>query len=249
MAKISVFMVKLNRKILRKVILMIGFPPKGNSIKEQVLNNIIDKIQYLKLLPGEKIDENALDSEIGASRTPRREAMMLLEMEGLVNVYPQKGTYVTLIDLNVIKEIIYLRLTLELRIFSELADKGIKTTPYVEKYLLMQEFYAKSDELIEFIKNDYLFHRELFHLAGHEELWNMIEGKLIHTTRFRILGWTIHKQAFKDILIEHKKIVTCIDSQNYNGLKTALITHHDYDLKKYADILLKEKSEYFKHNK
>ena len=224
---------------------MIGFPPKGNSIKERVLDNIINKIQYLQLLPGERIDENALDSEIGASRTPRREAMMLLEMEGLVNIYPQKGTFVALIDLNLIKEIIYLRFTLENRVFTELAANRIKVTPNIEKFLLIQELAVKNNDFVEFVKNDYLFHRELFRMAGHIEVWNMIEGKLIHCTRFRILGWKTFNDEFHLTLSEHKKIVKCIESENLSELTSTLINHHDYDLKRYANRLVENNPEYF----
>ncbi|MCJ7855625.1 GntR family transcriptional regulator [Lachnospiraceae bacterium NSJ-143] len=224
---------------------MIGFPPKGNSVKEKVLNNIIDKIQYLELAPGEIINENSFEGDIGASRTPRREAMMLLEMEGLVNIYPQKGTYVALIDLKLIREIIYLRLTLETKIFTELAEMKTPVMQYVEKFLLIQELSAKNNDFVEFVKNDYLFHRELFKLAGHIEVWNIIEGKLIHCTRFRVLGWKTVREEFNLMLSEHKKISESIESGNIESLKSVLESHHDYNLKRYADILIKNNPEFF----
>lgn len=224
---------------------MTGFPPRGNSIKERVLSSITDKIQYLELMPGDRINENTIEKEIGASRTPRREAMMLLEVEGLVNIYPQKGTFVSLIDLNLIKEIIYLRFSVENRVFSDLALSSMPASSDVEKYLLIQELAVKNNDLIEFIKNDYLFHKELFRLGGHLEVWNMIEGKLIHCTRFRMLGWKTFHDEFELTFEEHKKLVEYIKSGNINELSLTLTHHHDYELKRYADRLLKKYPDFF----
>ncbi len=224
---------------------MIGFSTKGNSIKDKVFNNIINKIQYLELTPGERIDENTIEEEIGASRTPRREAMMLLESEGLVNISPQKGTFVSLIDLYLIKEILYLRFTIENRVFNELAQKGIENINNIEKFLLMQELAVKNNDFVEFVKNDYLFHQELFNIAGHIEVWKMIEGRLIHCTRFRILGWKTYNNEFNQTLMEHKKIIEYIKTKNSEGLTETLTAHHDYDLKRYASKLLKSMPEYF----
>ena len=227
---------------------MTGFPPRGNSIKEKVLSSITDKIQYLELMPGERIDENTIEKEIGASRTPRREAMMLLEVEGLVNIYPQKGTFVSLIDLNLIREIIYLRFSVENRVFSDLALSNLPVSSDVEKYLLIQELAVKNNDFIEFIKNDYLFHKELFRLGGHLEVWNMIEGKLIHCTRFRILGWKTFHDEFELTLEEHKKLIEYIKSGNIDELSQTLTHHHDYELKRYADKLVEKFPDFFTSN-
>ena len=71
---------------------MTAFTSQVSSIKDQVYSIIRDKIVYLELRPGERIDENSIAGLVGASRTPRREAMMMLEIDGDVNIYPQKGT-------------------------------------------------------------------------------------------------------------------------------------------------------------
>ena len=224
---------------------MTTFTSQVSSIKDQVYNIIRDKIVYLELRPGERIDENSITGLVGASRTPRREAMMMLEMDGYVNIYPQKGTYVSLIDLNLIREIIYMRYCLELNIFSELASKAVPVIPSVEKYLVMQEYAFKSRDFPEYIDNDYTFHEKLFELAGHRQIWNMIESKLHLTTRFRILGWQSCPEEFKSTIDEHRHIAECIEKNDIEDIKNTLSLHHDVSLSRYYEFLHNSNPEYF----
>ena len=224
---------------------MAVFTSQVSSIKDQVYNIIRDKIVYLELKPGERIDENSIAGLVGASRTPRREAMMMLEMDGYVNIYPQKGTYVSLIDLNLIKEIIYMRYCLELNIFSELAEKEAQIMPSVEKYLVMQEYAFKSRDFPEYIENDYDFHKKLFELAGHQQIWNIIESKLHLSTRFRILGWQSCPDEFKSTIDEHRHIAEYIEKRDLDKLKATLSIHHDVSLSRYYEFLLHSNPEYF----
>lgn len=227
---------------------MVAFTSKVNSIKDQVYNIIRDKIIYLELLPGERIDENSIMGLVGASRTPRREAMMMLEMDGYVNIYPQKGTFVSLIDLNLIREIIYMRYCLEINVFSELAEKKIPVMNSVEKYLVMQEYAFKSHDFPEYVENDYAFHEKLFELAGHSQVWAMIAAKLHLSTRFRIAGWKSCPDEFKNTIKEHRQIVEYIETPDLARLKETLSIHHDVSLSRYSEFLLNVKPEYFVNN-
>lgn len=224
------------------------FSPQINSIKDQVYSIIRDKIVYLELLPGERIDENSIAGLVGASRTPRREAMMMLEMDGYVNIYPQKGTYVSLIDLNLIREIIYMRYCLEINVFSELAAKKTPVMSHVEKYLVMQEYAFNSLDFPEYVENDYAFHKKLFELAGHSQIWAIIENKLHLSTRFRITGWQTCPQEFKSTISEHRQIAECIEKNDTIALRDILSKHHDVSLSRYSEFLLNTKPEYFINN-
>lgn len=226
---------------------MSAFSTRVNSIKDQVYNIIRDKIVYLELKPGEKIDENSITGLVGASRTPRREAMMMLEMDGYVKIYPQKGTYVSLIDLNLIREIIYTRYCLETNVFSELAKKKVSITPYIEKYLVLQEISFRENDFPEYINNDYGFHEKLFDLAGHSITWEIIKSKLHHTTRFRILGWKSVPDEFASTIQEHKEIVKYIEEGDVDNLKKILLRHHDISLSRYSAFLTDLNPQYFVH--
>ena len=81
--------------------------------REYVLRVLKDNIVRLELEPGSRISENELAAEIGVSRTPVREALIELSKSKIVEIYPQKGSYVSLIDWDLVEEAQFMRLTLE----------------------------------------------------------------------------------------------------------------------------------------
>ena len=64
-------------------------------LRDVVFNTLRKAILKGELKPGERLMEIALAERLGVSRTPVREAMRKLELEGLVNIVPNKGAYVT----------------------------------------------------------------------------------------------------------------------------------------------------------
>lgn len=224
---------------------MLSITNRGNTVKQKILNTITDRIQYVQLKPGESINENIIADELGVSRTPVREALLLLARERLVEIYPQRGTYVAKVDLNLVKEMIYLRLTLESKVLNELALKKASIFPHVEKTIYMQELAIKNSDTSEYMKYDYRFHKELFELAGHSEIWNAIERTLLHCTRFRMLGWRSSEEELKYTFKEHKSIIESIEKGKTEQLQKTLEVHHDCNLKRYADKIIKENEDYF----
>lgn len=223
---------------------MLAATSRGN-VKQKVLDTITDWIQYVQLKPGDVINENALAEKLGVSRTPIREAVLLLAGERLVDVYPQRGTYVARVDLNLVKELIYLRLTVESRVLKELAEKKPSVFPVVEKTLYMQELAIKNGNTSEYVKYDYQFHKELFYLAGHSEIWYAIERNLMHCTRFRVLGWLSVESEIKRTMQEHRDIAHYLEKGDGKSLEKVLEVHHDSNLKRYADKIVRENEDYF----
>ena len=72
-----------------------------------------DRLIDLSIAPGDPIDEDALTRELGVGRTPVREAVRRLVLEGLVVVYPRRGTFATAINLTSLSDITDVRLQLE----------------------------------------------------------------------------------------------------------------------------------------
>ena len=72
---------------------------RKKTSKQEVLRILRDRILYLELKPGASISDMELAEELEVSRTPIREALLLLSQEHLVNIYPQSGTFVAPIDL------------------------------------------------------------------------------------------------------------------------------------------------------
>lgn len=86
---------------------------RKNSLKEQVITAIRDAIIEGKFRPGEKIPEQELAEQLGVSRTPIREAIHILEQQGLVQIVPKSGTFVAVVDPEEIQDSLYTRIALE----------------------------------------------------------------------------------------------------------------------------------------
>ncbi len=86
---------------------------RKNSLKEQVIDAIRDAIIEGKFKPGEKIPEQELAEQLGVSRTPIREAIHILEQQGLVLIVPKSGTFVAEVDPDEVRDSLYTRIAME----------------------------------------------------------------------------------------------------------------------------------------
>jgi len=86
---------------------------RKNSLKEQVIDAIRNAIIEGKFKPGEKIPEQELAEQLGVSRTPIREAIHILEQQGLVVIVPKSGTFVAEVDPAEVQDSLYTRIALE----------------------------------------------------------------------------------------------------------------------------------------
>ncbi|MCD8036433.1 MAG: GntR family transcriptional regulator [Clostridiales bacterium] len=198
----------------------------------------------MELKPGESILDMELAKELEVSRTPVREALLFLKEANFIDIYPQSGTFVSLIDINLIREVIYLRHIIECELLLNLPDEKTNIAGRVERYIVLQELAVKEGNHKEYVKNDHLFHRELFDIAGHRRSWDLMQSQYIHTIRFHMLDFYHSNTVFATSLQEHKEIVACIESRDKKSLKELLDIHHDCELRT-ADILKAEYPTYF----
>ena len=82
-------------------------------IKEAIIEDIRELILTGQLAPDDVIHESELTNRFGTSRSPVREALMHLEQEGLVNIVPKKGTVISRIDVNQLRQALFIRTALE----------------------------------------------------------------------------------------------------------------------------------------
>ena len=89
------------------------------SASEYVYNQLKEEIMFLELLPGQSIIEVDTSKRFNVSRTPVRAAFNRLESEGLVLIKPKYGSFVTLIDIDEISDLMYMREKLELAVLMD----------------------------------------------------------------------------------------------------------------------------------
>lgn len=216
-----------------------------NANKLNVYHTLKNAIQFLELKPGTQIVEADLSAELGVSRTPIREALMRLSDELLVEIYPQRGTYVSKIDLSLSKEMAYMRHVLETEIFSKLCEEKANIQDAVEDKLYLMSLALKRNDPIEYIRNDAEFHRAIFSYAGHEMIWNTISNTRAHYVRTLVLDMSLPNSLRKSYQA-HKKIVQCIQNGDKDGLLELLEDHHDYKLTPMDEKIKAAYPDYFK---
>ena len=198
--------------------------------KQDVLNILRDRILYLELPPGTPISDMELARELEVSRTPVREALILLNQEHLVNIYPQSGTFVAPLDLELIREIVYIRHVVECDVLLRLAEQRVTMTREILHSIRLQKLAVQENDQKEYVKNDHEFHRQLFAMGGHGRSWELIRAQYMHTTRFHMLDFQHSNTVFNTSLNEHLEIIACLESGNRPELLRLLTIHHDCDL-------------------
>ncbi len=153
----------------------------------------------LELPPGAPLSENELAAALGVSRTPVRESLILLSQEGLVQVFPKVGSFVSRVDPERVADAQFLREAVEL---ASLEDVPAYPDPVVVADLrdnLALQQQADGD-LERFFQLDEQFHHGLLRLAGHERTWPTVVAAKGHLDRARRLG--LHENSSTQIFVD-----------------------------------------------
>ncbi len=214
-------------------------------LKEVIYMEVKNKILNLEYKPGQMISETEISELLNVSRTPVREVFIRLSYEKLIDIYPQKGTFVSLVDLSYVKESVYMRNLLECQIASEIIDSGMKDLPVeIKKNIRLQKDLVENEGNIEeFLELDNDFHKVIFKAVNHETIWDIISTTRIHYNRFRLL--TMYEpEMLNRVFQEHFDIMTKIEKGDKTGCNALLKKHH-YNGLQHADILKEKYPGYF----
>ncbi len=169
-------------------------PPRkvGENNKEYAHRVLRKNIMNLYLKPGEILNEPALAGALEMSRTPVHEAIAALHEDWLIDIYPQKGTRVSRIDPNLVKEGYQARLLLEGSILREGAGKfgrdqiqEMLNCIYRQDELQLDEPIPEKVDL--FLELDDEFHHLMYVYSGKVHTWQAIRGLVAHYDRLRYL--------------------------------------------------------------
>lgn len=200
----------------------------------QVYHQLRDEILHLELPPGTSIGEIETAARFQTSRTPVRDAFKILELEGLLEIRPHIGTFVSLIDLRAVSDILYMRCTLEQSILQELSQTLNKSQEYKICLLLQkQKELLESDIPIEelgrtFIVHDNEFHYSLYELAGKKNISLFYSAINSQYERFRTFINLGGKDELYRLDHEHNQMWECIVNKDIDKLNDC-ISHHLYD--------------------
>ena len=151
-------------------------PVTGSLLAERVYAQLRQEILLARLRPGEPVSENQLAQRLGVSRTPVREAVQRLVREGLVNVWPQRGSLVSLLSLQRIREALFVREAVECQVVRQLLAPGGSAGRWetLEDCLARQMQALQDKDLEATLRADEDFHRSLLELCGLVGVWPVV---------------------------------------------------------------------------
>ena len=183
---------------------------RRRPIVPQIYDALRDAIVRVALRPGQAISETELAASFGVSRTPIREALIRLADEGLMDIYPQAGTFVSRIDLAAVREAQFVRQTLETAVAIRAASTGSGPGAF-EPILERQERAIRDGDFAEFFASDEDLHRKVFELGGHGATWRLVQSAKSHLDRVRQLERP-SEATLLEMLRQHRAIATAIRS-------------------------------------
>lgn len=192
--------------------------------RDYALRNLKDNIIHLELKPGSMVSENELAAQMGLSRTPVREALMELSKVRLVDVYPQRGSAVALIDYDLVEEARFMRSVMECAVVELVCRMATPEDILVlEEGIALQERCLKSGMMERLWTLDNAFHRELFRIARKTQTYDMVSSFTVHFDRVRNMALTTVKDT--KIVNDHRLITQAIERHDEAGAKALMAKH------------------------
>ena len=192
--------------------------------REYALRMLKDNIIHLDLIPGSMLSENELSAEMNLSRTPVREALIELSKVKIVEIYPQKGSAVSLIDYDIREEARFMRNVLECAVV-ELACKSPSKEDLLklQENVRLQEFYMENRSSERLLELDNELHQMLFHMTGKDQVYQLMDSITIHFDRIRSMSLEAVKEL--KLVSDHHAIVEAIVAQDSDKAKTLMEKH------------------------
>ena len=183
-------------------------------LRELVCEHIREAIINGTFAPGERLMEIQMADEMGVSRTPVREAIRKLEMEGFVVMIPRRGTYVSNMSIKDINDVYEIRISLD-TLAAGLAAERISDEELEELQCLLVKVgnAIEENDMAKVVEADIEFHDVLYKASRNERLRNIINNLREQITVIRGVSMR-YPGRLKDTQEEHRRLVECIAARN-----------------------------------
>ncbi len=184
----------------------------GETARAYITRVLLYNIVNLNLLPGEQIQETELCAQLQVSRTPVREAILELAQIKIIDIYPQRGTYVSLIDSAMVEEVRYMRYVLESDLAAVACDMiSQQDIDFLYENIQLQKLYNErnADKMMQL---DDQFHYRIYQICGKEFLHDMVTRVAAHFDRTRKLSYIVKQPVL--IVEDHEQLVKALKNGN-----------------------------------
>ena len=198
-----------------------GYQP----LRGMVFDVLMSAIMQGQLSPGERLLEVQLADEMGVSRTPVREAIRRLELEGFVVMVPRKGAYVAGLSINDVEEVYEIRTVLE-TLAVRLAAQRMQPADYAQLDDLSEKMRATWQEgnVDNWVSLDASFHELLYKFSRNERLVAMMNNIMEQLSRYRIISLA-NVEVRHNSLSEHQELIEALKRRDSEAAATAVAMH------------------------
>jgi DNA-binding GntR family transcriptional regulator len=198
-------------------------------LRDRIASSIRNAIMDGRLKPGSRLTEQELVLMLGVSRTPLREALLLLDSEGFINVLPRRGAVVSEISQNDVEEIYGAKGILEAAAARLACDKISNET--------IQELSTLTDEMETTAKdkrNDYRtllnlnaeFHQLLSDAGGNKKISQFIKNLRDQTLRYNYIYLSLQSRIDSSVS-DHRKIIEALKQKNKETIEQIIKEHNE----------------------
>ena len=206
-------------------------------LRDVVFNTLRQAILRGELKPGERLMEIQLANKLGVSRTPIREAIRKLELEGLVLMIPRKGAEVAEITEKNMRDVLEVRKALE-ELAVQLACEKITAEEIEEMKKAAEEFrmILKNKDITEIAEADVRFHDIIYMATDNQKLIHLLNKLREQMYRYRV-EYLKKKECYPQLLREHQAIIEAIEKSNKETASEIMGQHIENQVTAVTDSL------------
>jgi len=195
------------------------------SLKDKAYQNIKFEITIGNFKPGLFLTEEKLSKSMNMSRGPIREALNRLEKEGFVSIIPRRGTMVSNITAQEVKDISKIRELLEPLTAKEsfLRISRLKLKEIKQEFIILLSKPENKENKMRFFVLDERFHKLLYEKCGNKKLIDILEDFEDHTNWF--INLFLKNYSFKESIKEHLSIIEAMELKKKNLVAANLLIH------------------------
>ncbi|NWO10655.1 GntR family transcriptional regulator [Chromohalobacter salexigens] len=199
--------------------------PDGN-VRQRLYAVLRQSIIRMTLAPGQALSEKEIAETFAVSRQPVREAFIRLSEAGLIEVRPQRGTYVVHISQADVMEARFVREAIEIAVARDAAEQGIAPVVRDELHELIdrQQRCIETQDHDRFYRLDEAFHRTLALETGHDAAWRVTQEVKAQLDRVRYLS-VPDATPIKKLIDQHTHILESIIARDPEAAEKAVREH------------------------
>lgn len=209
--------------------------PRTATAASQISAGLRTELVSMRRRPGEPILEAEIALSYGVSRTPVREAILKLSDEGLVEIFPQSGIFVSRIPLAALPEAIIIRKALEETTARSAAERATSSQILgLRSVLERQREASTAGDREAFHEADEAFHATIADVAGYPGIWKLIQQVKVHVDRYRLL--TLPQLGrMPQVIAEHEFVMAAIEDHDPAAAGSAMAQHLERLLRDISD--------------